>query len=252
MKKLSISLLYIRSLVFTVELFAVEEPINFSYVCRDLKGGERWRAEAQIKNISPGIYVMTEKAEGIYSSFNGPVSWRAEMKFERTKDNVRPISLDKRVFDSNGKMIRRERQEFNFADNTATCIHEDPTKNLFRTKKFNFNKNVVTRLSLGFYAQKFLQKGKTKERLHMVSEEPNMYDIELRRVGKEVVEVGGHKVAAYRLCIDPQLGPLNFVKNFFPKSYGWHSAAPKHEWLGYEGLEGGLNSEKVKIITDEL
>jgi hypothetical protein len=195
---------------------------------------------------------MTEKAKGVYSSFNGPVSWKAEMKFERDEHSVRPISLDKRVFDQNGKMIRRERQVFNLADNTATCIHEDLTKNLFRTKKFNFNKNVVTRLSLGFYAQKFLQNGKTSERLQMVSEEPNVYDIELKRVGKEVIRIGGRKVAAYRLCIDPQLGALNFVKNFFPKSYGWHSAVPKYEWFGYEGLEGGLNSEKVEIFVEEV
>lgn len=252
MNRILVLLICFFSLVTAGEIFAVEEPINFSYVCRDLKGLERWRAEAQIKNIAPNIYVMIEKVSGVYSSFNGPVSWRAEMKFERTKNNVRPISLDKRVFDQNGKMIRRERQDFNLADNTATCIHEDPTKNLFRTKKFNFNKNVVTRLSLGFYAQKFLQNGKTSEKLQMVSEEPNMYDIELRRVGKEIIEVGGSKVPAYRLSIDPQLGPLNFVKNFFPKSYGWHSAVPKFEWLGYEGLEGGLNSEKVKILITEL
>jgi len=245
-------LLCFSSLVWSGEIFAAEESINFSYVCRDLKGSERWRAEAQIKNIGPDLYLMTEKARGVYSSFTGPVSWVAEMKFWRDEHNVRPVSLDKSVFDQNGKMIRRERQEFDLVNNTAICIHEDPTKNLFRTRKFKFNKNVVTRLSLGFYAQKFLKNGKTSERLQMVSEEPNVYDIELRLLGKEAIRIGGRKVAAYRLCIDPQLGALNFVKNFFPKSYGWHSAVPKYEWLGYEGLEGGLNSEKVEIMIEEL
>jgi hypothetical protein len=250
-KRILVFLLCLSSLAWPGAIFAVEEVINFSYVCRDLKGSDRWRAEAEIRNISPGVYLMTEKIKGVYSSFKGPVSWTAEMKFFRTKDSVRPMSLDKRVFDQNGKMIRRERQEFDLANNTATCIHEDPTRNIFRTKKFKFNKNVVTRLSLGFYAQKFLQNGKTSERLQMVSEEPNVYDIGLKRVGKEVIEVSGRKVLAYRLSIDPQLGALNFVKSFFPKSYGWHSAVPEYEWLGYEGLEGGINSEKVKIMAEE-
>ena len=252
MKKLLILFVCIFSLARPLELSAAEEVVNMSYVCRDLKGAGRWRAEAQIRNISPGIYLMTENARGIHSSFNGRISWVAEMKFERTKDSVRPISLDKRVYDQNGKTIRRERQEFDLAGNTGTCTHEDSDRNIFRTRKFKFNKDVVTRLSLGLYAQKFLASGKTSEKLQMVSEEPNVYNIELKRMGEETIEVNGHKVAAYRLCIDPNLGVLNLVKAFFPKAYAWHSAVPKYEWLGYTGLEGGINSEKVEILVEKL
>ena len=252
MKKLSIFLLCLSLLSWPGVLSAAEEVVNMSYVCRDLKGANRWRAEAQIKNISPGIYLMTEKAQGIYSSFNGRVSWVAEMKFERTKDSIRPISLDKRVFDANGKTIRREKQEFDLAGNTGTCTHEEPARNISRTRKFKFNQDVVTRLSLGLYAQKFLESGKTSEKLQMVSEEPNVYNIELKRMGKETIEFNGRKIAAYRLCVDPRLGALNFVKAFLPKSYAWHSAVPKYEWLGYTGLEGGINSEKVEILIEEL
>lgn len=174
------------------------------------------------------------------------------MKFERTKDKVRPISLDKRIFDQKGNVIRREKQDFDLADNTGTCTHDEPLRNISRTRKFKFNKDVVTRLSLGFYAQKFLENGKTSEKLQMVSEEPNLYNIELKRIGKETIEVKGRKVEAYRLCVDPDLGALSFVKVFLPKSYAWHSAVPKYEWLGYAGLEGGINSEKVEIFIEKL
>ena len=165
MKKLSIFLLCLASLYWASALFAAEEVVNMSYVCRDLKGVSRWRATSEIKNISPGVYLMTEKGGGVYSSFKGRVSWVAEMKFERTKDSIRPMSLDKRVFDANGKMIRRERQEFDLAGNTGICTHEEPARKVSRTKKFKFNKDVVTRLSLGLYAQKFLESGKTREKL---------------------------------------------------------------------------------------
>lgn len=253
MKKLLLSLLCLSSLALAASaLNAAEEVINMNYVCRDLKGKSRWRANSEIKNISPGVYLMTEKAEGVYSSFKGQVSWVAEMKFERTKESVRPMSLDKRVFDRNGKMIRRERQEFDLDGNTGTCTHEEPAKSISRTRKFKFNKNVVTRLSLGLYAQKFLESGKTSEELQMVSEEPNVYNIELKRIGREVIDINGRKIEAYRLCVDPKLGVLNFIKAFLPKSYAWHSAVPNYEWLGYAGLEGGINSEKVKVLVEGL
>ncbi len=253
MKKLLLLLLGLSYLVLTANaLLAAEEVVKMSYLCRDLKGNSRWRAEAEIKNISPGVYLMTEKAEGIYSSFKGRISWIAEMKFERTKDNIRPISLDKRVFDSKGSVIRREKQEFDLAGNTGICTHEEPVRKVSRTRKFKFDKDVVTRLSLGLYAQKFLESGKTSEKLQMVSEEPNVYNIELKRMGKEAIDIGGHKIVAFRLCVDPMLGALNFVKPFLPRSYAWHSAAPEYGWLGYTGLEGGINSEKVEVLIEEL
>jgi hypothetical protein len=253
MKKLLLLLSCLSLLALTASaIFADEEIVKMSYVCRDLKGASRWRANSEIRNIGPGIYIMTEKAQGIYSSFKGRISWVAEMKFESTKEKVRPISLDKRVFDANGKMVRYEKQEFDLAGNTGVCTHEDPSRNISRTRKFKFDKDVVTRLSLGLYAQKFLESGKTSEKLQMVSEEPNLYNIELKRMGKETVEINGSKITAYRLCVDPRLGALNFVKAFLPKSYAWHSAVPKYQWLGYTGLEGGINSEKVKVLIEEL
>jgi hypothetical protein len=250
MKKLSVFLICFYLLTGSGLLFAAqEEATNMSYVCRDLAGASRWRADARITNERPGIYVMVEKAEGIYSSFNGRVSWVARMEFERTEDSIRPISMEKRVFDEKGGLIRLEKQEFDLANNNGICTHKEPKRNVSRTRNFKFNKDVVTRLSLGLYAQKFLESGKTSERLQMVSEEPNVYDIELRLLDKETIEVNGRKVTAYRLSIDPYLGLFGFVKVFLPKAYAWHSAGPKREWLRYAGLEGGINSAKVEVTV---
>lgn len=252
MKKPIIFLLSLHLLLFLSPVSIAEEEIaKMSYVCRDLAGRPRWKADTEIKNIRPGVYVMVEKAEGLYSSFKGRISWVARMEFERTKDNIRPLRLEKSVFDDKGKTVRIEKQEFDPAGNTGTCTHEEPARNISRTKKFRFNKDVVTRLSLGLYAQKFLENGKTSERLQMVSEEPNVYDIELRCIDKETIEVNGRKITAYRLCIDPKFGLLDFVKVFLPKAYAWHSAGPRYEWLMYMGLEGGINSEKVKVLVEE-
>lgn len=231
-------------------IFAAEEEVaKMSYVCRDTAGGYRWQADTEIRNIRPGVYAMVEKAEGLYSSFKGPISWVAEMEFERTEDNIRPLSLKKRVFDEQENMIRLETQEFDLVNNTATCTHEEPERNISRTKKFKFSKDVVNRLSLGLYVQKFLENGKISEKVQMVSEEPNVYDMELKRLDRETINVNGRKRTAYRLCIDPELGFLNFVKVFLPNAYAWHSADGKHEWLRYAGLEGDINSAKVVVTV---
>jgi len=250
MKRLSVVLIYFYLFAGSGLIFASDGDVSgMSYVCRDPAGRYRWQADTRISNIRPGVYVMVEKAEGVYSSFDGRVSWVARMEFERTKDNIRPLRLNKRVFDERGNMIRLETQEFDLAGNTGTCTHEEPARNISRTKKFRFNKDVVNRLSLALYIQKFLESGKVREKVQMVSEEPNVYDIELTRLGKETIEVNGRKRTAYRLLIDPVLGLFDFVKIFLPKAYAWHSAEGGYEWLRYAGPEGGIKSAKVEVTV---
>ena len=230
---------------------AQEEVMSTSYVCRDMKGAERWHADVEVKRKEGDVYVLTEKGEGIYSSFDGPISWVAHMEYESTDETVRPLSLEKRVYDEKGKMIRLEEQSFDLVNNIATCTHKDFPRNISRTKRFKFTKDIVNRLLLAPYAQKLLERGKRSRIVQMVSEEPKLYTMEIRVVDEETININGRFRRAYKFCIDPQLGFLNFVKVFFPKAYAWHLAKPDFKWLRYEGLEGDIKSEKVEVTTED-
>lgn len=222
------------------------------YVCRDMTGERRWQADTEIVNKEGDVFVMVEKGEGEYSGFESDkVSWVSKMEFESTDDAVRPLKLEKRVFDDKGKMIRLEEQHFDLDKNIATCTHKDIPKNISLTKKFKFTKDIVNRLLLGLYVQKLLENGKTYASVQMVSEEPGFYNVEVNVLNEEEIDVNGWKKHAYRLSISPNLGVLNFAKAFFPKSYAWHSASPKFEWLRYKGLEGGIKSPEVEVTMQE-
>ena len=229
-------------------LFADEEGVvKLEYECRDMTGAPRWQADTEIRNKEGDIFVLTERADGVYSSFDGPISWVAELEFESTDDAVRPLSLEKKVFDENGKMIRLEEQKFDQEKKLATCTHKDIPKNISRTKKFRFNKDIVNRQILGLYVQKLLEQGKTFASVQMVSEEPGFYAVDLNVLDKETIQINGRNVKAYKLAIDPRLGLLNVAKMFFPRAYAWHSALPTFEWLKYSGLEGDITSAEVEI-----
>jgi hypothetical protein len=241
--------LFLLMLFASTRLFASEDGvIKLEYEGLGMRGDTRWRADTEIRSKGGDVYVMVEKVNGIYSGFDGPVSWVAELEFESTEDTVRPVSLDKKVFDENGDVIRIEEQRFDLNNNTAVCTHRDIPRNISRTKRFKFDKDVVNRLLLGLYVQKFLEKGKTLGAVQMVSEEPGVYTLDLSVINKETILVNSRKVKAYKLSIDPRLGLLNVVKVFFPRTYAWHSAEPGFEWLKYSGLEGDVRSEKVDII----
>ena len=232
---------------------ATEVLYKTSYVCRDLRGAPRWQAEYEIKRKGDNTYSMTEKGRGRYFGFKGKISWVVESGFEGNKDTIRPLWMKKRIFDEGGKTIAIQEQAFNFDDNVVTCTHEDLIKNTSVEKKFKFKENIMNRLLQGLYVQKFIENGEVRKRIQFISPEPRLYNLEIRLLGTEEIEINSQKVKAYKLCMDPMLGVLSFIKVLLPKAYVWHSAEPKFEWLKYEGVENSIRSPEVVITTlDEV
>jgi|GEM_PF-567052 len=220
-----------------------------SYVCRDRNGAERWRAAYEIRRKDGNIYSMVEKGRGYYFGFKGKISWVEEAGFGENGNTIKPLWMKKRISDASGKEIVVQEQIFDFKENTVTCIHKDLVKNTSEQKKFKFKENIVNRILQGLYVQKFIENKETRKQVQFISPEPALYNLEIRLLGTEEINIDGQKIKAYKLCMDPMLGILNFVKAFLPKAYVWHSANPKFEWLKYEGVENSIKSPEVVITT---
>ena len=248
MNRIKKSLLFILLFLgVTAHLSLAGEILTNEYVCRDLDGVDRWHASVEITNKSDNIFTIVEKVEGYSSVFDAKVSWTAKMDYMESEDIIRPLNLRKQVFDEKGMMIRQEKQDFDFDNNIVVCSHEDFQKDISIVKQFRIEKDIVNRLLLSFYIQKLLNNGKTGGSVQMVSEEPNIYNIDIVNEGIETLEINGKKLKAYKMTIDPNLGVLNFVKVFVPKSYSWYSADKGSEWLKFYGLEGGIKTDEVEI-----
>ncbi len=248
----------LRVFVFAICLFYAVGPAHSglegdvyktSYVCNDLNGNQRWQATAEIRHKEGDIYTITEKMNGLYSGFDGSISWVATTDFERTKDAVKPLNMDQRICDGSGKPIAVSRQYFDYVDKVVTCVYEDLVKNTVSKKEFVFSKDIINRLLQGLCGQKFIETGLVSKEIQLISPEPALYDIRITMIGAEDVEVNGRHRKAYKLCFDPMLGILNFVKIFLPKAFVWHSAEPIFEWLKYDGFESSVSSPEVEIIS---
>ena len=221
------------------------------YTCYYADGTQRWFANTEIKHKQGDVYILAESGEGNYSGFDVKVSWLAELEFESNESIVKPLRMKKYVFNEHGDALVNESQEFDFDKNIVTCVRENIPEKSFKTKKFKFDKDMVNRLLLGLYIQKLLEQGKSQHKVQMVTGEPGFYNIEIKIVDEEIVEINGKAVKAYKICLDPTLGIFDFVKIFLPKAYVWHSANPNFEWLMYKGLEGDINSPRVEVVTKE-
>ncbi|MBL7170839.1 MAG: hypothetical protein ISS46_02460 [Candidatus Omnitrophica bacterium] len=235
-------------------LDAGDDTFKTGYVCMDLKGNERWSAVAEIFSCAdkgPDIYKLVEKVKGYYSGFKGEISWVETLEFESNKVTVRPLKTNKKIFDEYGKVIALEYQEFDFINKVASYYYEYlPAKRKIE-KTFKFKDDIVTRLILGLYVQKFLENGETEKTVELVSSEPQLYKVNIRITGEEKIDINGREKIAYKLCLDPDIGLLNIFKFFISKTYVWHSSVPDFEWLKYRGLENTISSPNVEIRTKD-
>jgi hypothetical protein len=223
-----------------------------SYECFDIEGNERWKAQAEItKTPQKDIFILEERGEGRFSGFAGEVSWVSSLEFESTKTDVKPLKMEKTVYSRDGKKLATETQKFVFQEsgNKVSVKLKDIARGRETNKKFRFRGNIVNRLLLGLYIQKLIDNGKTEKTVHLISSEPQLYKVNIELLDTENVSIHGKKRKAYKFCLDPEIGLLNFVKVFLPKAYVWHSATPEYEWMMYKGVESTLSSPRVEIVT---
>ncbi len=251
---LKVFLLVIFCLLLTAPACLSENSSSYTteYKCADLSGAPRWSARAFITHIEgepDDIFLLTEKGAGIYSGFKDEVSWVSTLKFKSDKESVKPIRMEKRVFDSNKKLLAMDTQEFDYDNNKIVVRKKDEAKNRQTERSFSFSSDPVNRLSLSLYIQKFLENGIRQKRAALLTSEPNLYSVEIKIIDEETIGIHNKQLPAYKMCLDPNLGLLSIFKVFLPKSYTWHLAEGDFAWLKYQGPENDPASIKVVIET---
>jgi len=252
MRKIGIIILFLLSLSSFSNAEVKENKFVTNYTCFDLKGNERWKGETEISHTDKkDIYLLTERGKGHFSGFKDRISWTAKLIFLSTEDTIKPLKMEKQTFNQEGKLIVRQTQKFDFTDKKATYCYENLVTKRKMEKVFRFKGDVVNRLILGLYVQKFLKNGEREQTVSILSDEPRLYRTNIKVIGKEEIECNGRKKMAYKLCLDPDIGLLSIFKFVLPKVHIWHSATPHYEWLKYVGLESNIASPKVEVETGD-
>lgn len=231
---------------------SADESYHTSYMCRDIKGNDRWKADTTISAVDTkkDLYKLTEEGRGIYSGFDEPVSWKAEAVFISNESGITPVTADRAVFSPDGALLAKETQEFDLKKGKARYSYRSGSKRSI-TKAFDFSGDITNRLLLGLYIQKMLANGLREKTTWLLSSEPRIYRVRISIIDEETISLGGHDYKVFKICLDPQLGLLDIIKVFVPKAYVWHSSSNKFEWIKYKGLEESLQSPMVEIVTDE-
>lgn len=245
-------LILVTILLFVGPFFlgAEETLYKTSYVCYEDGDKERWRASTEImpfEGEGEGVYRLIEEGQGYYSGFDGKISWVSEMIFKSNEKTIKPLKMKKKVFDEKGREIAVILQDFDYSAKKVKCIFDDLINNSKTEKEFRIRTDIINRLTLGLYVQKFLENGQKKKVVDLLSSEPALYRFVIKVVKSESIEVNGQTKEAYKLYLNPDVGLLGVFKALIPKAFVWHSSSPRYEWFKYTGLERGIDSPTIRI-----
>ncbi|MFA6356560.1 MAG: hypothetical protein WCY23_05570 [Candidatus Omnitrophota bacterium] len=251
MKKALVIASVILSFASALEAGEAPQSITTRHKCSDTKGRILWEAAVTITPVAGenGAYMLLEEGKGQYFGFEGETSCRSEMKFTSDKDGIRPAWMKRTVLSGAGNALLEESQDFGRGGDTVRCVIRDPVKNSEKNLSFNYKGGAINKLLTGLYIRAMLEAGERQRTVNIVNDEPAMYRLTMKVVGREMIKVNGSEHEAFKVCIDPNIGLLSPAKVFIPKNYSWFSCEPPHRWLKFKGLETSISSPVVEITT---
>ncbi|MFH1360234.1 MAG: hypothetical protein ABIJ41_04255 [Candidatus Omnitrophota bacterium] len=250
MKKVTLLLCFF-CLGIAVPLWAqdADNILRYGYAGYNSKDQERWSASVTITPPSgqEEIGKIVERGGGRFSAYPGITSWVSTLEFREQEDSLQPLQMEKNVYDQKGQLIERTFQAFDYDEKKVTHRNEKSGSERPIEKVYGFGDSITNKLLLGLFVQEFLQKGERHKMTYFISDEPRLYNIDIRIVREEEITVRSKKRKAFKLMIDPNLGIFNIFKIFLPRAYLWHAATKPYEWLQYEGPESNPTSIRIQI-----
>lgn len=220
-------------------------------VTSNTKGEMRWTANWTMEPWTVGgkkAVRFTESGKGQYSPFTQEVNWKLESVW-LADGSFFPLQFEKTILDAKGQTLAVEKKNFDSAVGKVKFEHRNE-KGETEVSTFSAAPDILTIEGIAGILQ-FFPFGKSGSsgilHGHMLSNEPNLYDVTIESRGIEHVKTANGEIDCYKLEMVPHLGLLNLLKVFYPKTYFWFRVAEPHAWVRYQGLENGPGSPEITM-----
>ena len=213
-----------------------------------LKSGPlRWKSEWTMERQSGSgqrTVRFTEKGSGRYSGFDREVRWSIETTWT-AEEAFRPVRTEHTVTDMAGKPLVRELKSFNFDQGTVDIEREDLSSGSRSRRSLSIPADTLTVDGIAGALRSLPFERSRPVELHLLSNEPRLYDVSLEVRGRERVRTPAGEFECYKVELRPGLGVLNLFGFLVPKAYFWFTVDSPHYWVRYEGPENGRGTPQV-------
>jgi hypothetical protein len=195
-----------------------------------------------IKHEGQSYLYIEENGEGIYN--NNYRIWSTRSYFYLEGTRLIPYQVKSVLKNKEEKIVKTVEKFYDRENEEIICTING------KTKRFDLLEDIVDKENLGVSLNNYPFEEKRDFVFHLLTHEPTLYKITLKYRGEETITVGDKEYECHKIEMIPDLGLLNILGAFVPKTYFWYETKAPHEFVRYEGLESGLGTPYV--VMDEI
>ncbi|KPJ69553.1 hypothetical protein AMJ44_03580 [candidate division WOR-1 bacterium DG_54_3] len=207
-------------------------------------GRERWQSQGkiQILNYQGRTYIyFEEKGEESSGKTKSNKTWKSSVYSCLDGEEIIPYQIKLVLKNKRGEIIENVDKFYDRESKKVTCNVNG------KVKDFEFKENMADKQNLALWLMNYPFKEKRDLTFHLLTHAPAMYAMTMKYQGIERLRVRDQGIDCYKLEMLPDLGILNFLRIFYPKTYFWFEIAPPHNFVRYEGLESGIGTPYVVV-----
>ncbi len=202
-----------------------------------------WTADAGLDGSGRTVVKFTENGGGMVAPFPQPVRWHLESMWSQG-NRFSPLWVERVYTDTQGKRLLSLRHDFDWSKGVALFTRTDERGQSFK-KEIQVPPDTITGDGLALWMRTLPFESPRTVGAHFLTEEPNLYKVTFKIGKEEEIRTPAGLFKAYKVAMDVDLGLLNLVKVFVPKTFLWFSTGTPHYWVRSESLENGVGTPKV-------
>ncbi len=250
-KKISASLLLLAVVIAAPAISEAFMMSDLHIGARGTKAVEKssgrslWQNTIVTKKVDvqgkPFLYIE-DKGEGIWGKDGTYKTWAVRSFFRIEGDKLVPHQVKGEFKDKSGKVLRSFQKDYLPKEGKVLFTENG------KTKEIKYTEGMIDKENLGISMSNFPFE-KKEFIFSLLTHEPTSYKMTGKNLGKEKITVKGTEMLCNKIEMVPDLGLVNMLGAFVPKTYFWLESAAPHQFIRYEGLESGLGTPYI-IIED--
>jgi hypothetical protein len=207
---------------------------------------ERWAAdwtmEPSTEQGRPAVH-FTEDGHGTYSGYAQPVRWSVNAVWS-ADGSFYPLRFERTVTDNAGHILATERKTFNPA-NASVQFERKRDGRPPEIRQLPAPRGTLTVEGIAGILRFLPFEHWRPLSVRLLTNDPEIYDVKIELRGKERIKTPSGEFECYKIELVPELGVLNVVRSFLPKTYMWFAATAPHFWVRYQGPEIGRGTPQI-------
>jgi len=247
------NILFLLILIFTLSCTSYaedyQEARSGSYV---LKGTSDLRSNfsSLVKRFSRDgkiFYKYTEDGNGDYDKYLN-ITWDIDAEMEEKEDLVYLLYSNRTIRDKDDRVVVKYEKRFDYDKGKIYYTSSDAKGNIIKETTFPIKGYTTDDATMGYFLKTFVahRDDKRYRRFYLISNEPRLYNITIKVITTEVLELPTGNIRAIKLRLIPNFGILTALTGaLIPPTYVWYNEEPPYVLLQYEGLEAGLGTSHI-------